>query len=204
MTNHPLHPQQDASSSTPAESGSRPLDGMFRREAVDDHAGLDTRGELLNLSNRWSHWTPWLLLAMLGSIVVFLSLVRGSEFATGPARVFRTPKGLSVVVTIPATFRTRVHGGNRLLLHHGTPPGTLELPVTSASEPARASGGDGVATEDQSTLEVTAECARGECAAFEQLAGFPATGAASVSVGSTPLLLAVFPRLRGLVRLGSP
>jgi len=58
--------------------------------------------------------------------------------------------------------------------------------------------------EDQSSLELTAECPRESCAAFDQLSKAGTVGASSVSVGSTPLMIAVFPRLKGLVRHGSP
>lgn len=209
MTNHQVHPPQESSSTPIAEADSAdpdsgPVDGMYRREAVDDHTALERRGELLNLSDRWSRWTPCVVLAVVGSAAAFLSLVQASEFATGPARVVATTRGLCVVASIPAIYRVRAHPGTRLLFHYGSPSRTLELPVTAVTEPVPTLQPDAGAMEERSGLEVTAECLPADCSAFEQLSNAGTVGASSIIVGSTPLMFAMFPRLRGLVRHGSP
>jgi len=58
---------------------------MFRKEALDHHAGAQEHGGVLRLSPSWTRWTFWLLLGVVGFYGAFGVLGWISEYASGPA-----------------------------------------------------------------------------------------------------------------------
>ena len=60
---------------------------IFRREALEHHAGAHEQGTVLRLSPSWTHWAFWLLLAVVGFYGAFGVLGWVSEYASGPAVV---------------------------------------------------------------------------------------------------------------------
>jgi len=60
---------------------------MFRKEALDYHAGAQEHGGVLRLSPSWTRWAFWLLLAVVGFYCAFGVFGWISEYASGPAVV---------------------------------------------------------------------------------------------------------------------
>jgi membrane fusion protein (multidrug efflux system) len=60
---------------------------IFRREALEHHAGAQEQGPVLRLSPSWTRWAFWLLLAVVGFYGAFGVLGWVSEYASGPAVV---------------------------------------------------------------------------------------------------------------------
>lgn len=60
---------------------------MFRKEALDYHAGAQEHGSVLRLSPSWTRWVFWLLLGVVGFYGAFGVFGWISEYTTGPAVV---------------------------------------------------------------------------------------------------------------------
>jgi membrane fusion protein (multidrug efflux system) len=60
---------------------------MYRKEALEHHAGAQETGRVLRLSPGWTHWAFWLLLAVVGFYGAFGVFGWISEYASGPAVV---------------------------------------------------------------------------------------------------------------------
>jgi hypothetical protein len=61
---------------------------LFRQEALDDHArAFDRGGTVLRIAPAWSSAAYWLLTAVAGAGLAFVSLARVPRYAEGPAIV---------------------------------------------------------------------------------------------------------------------
>jgi hypothetical protein len=60
--------------------------GVYRTEAVEHYAGsVQTTGEILRLTPKWTRWVYWLLLLCIGAALLYSTLTKATEYADGPA-----------------------------------------------------------------------------------------------------------------------
>lgn len=97
--------------SDPSESGSG---GLFREEAVRHKAGAAAEGDVLRLPPSWTRWTYWLLLAVALFGVLFLTLGRVRQYASGPG-VVRLEGGVTLLAEEAGVVAAiDVHPGDRV------------------------------------------------------------------------------------------
>jgi hypothetical protein len=63
------------------------LPSLFRREAVEFHAGQPRQGSVLRIDPPWSGWLYWIVLALVAAAVVVTATARTSETTSGPALI---------------------------------------------------------------------------------------------------------------------
>ena len=96
-------------------------ESIFRKEALDYHAGARTEGALLMMLPGWAGWTYRLLLAVLAVAALFLLFGSVSQYSEGPA-VIRTGDRAGVTATlggvvasVPVTSGDTVRAGDLLV-----------------------------------------------------------------------------------------
>ncbi|MFL5350548.1 MAG: hypothetical protein ACJ8AT_37735 [Hyalangium sp.] len=194
-------------------------DELFRRQALEHHAGAQEYGRVLRLP---PSWTPWTLALLLGAAVFFVGftlLGRLSVYATGPAvvrldeRTEPTAQGSAVVTALlPGEYRSRLRVGSPLRLElRGFPSAYQELVIQAVGEAlvepdeARRYLGLGQAESLEVHGAMVAVRARLPARTFE-VEGRPTPysdgmpGTAHVRVTSEPILLALVPSLEALLR----
>jgi hypothetical protein len=60
---------------------------LFRREALEFHAGQPRQGSVLRVDPPWIGWLYWIVLSLVVAGVVFTATARTSETTSGPALI---------------------------------------------------------------------------------------------------------------------
>jgi multidrug resistance efflux pump len=94
---------------------------IFREEALRHHEGSQEDGDLLRISPKWTRWTYWVLLALMGSAGLYSVLGTIPEYASGPAlvkvegRSELTPTTPGLVASVQVKPGQRVEAGQPLV-----------------------------------------------------------------------------------------
>jgi hypothetical protein len=172
----------------------------FRSEAVAAHeAGEAQTPSVVRLSPRWLSWATWMIVAGAAAPLAFVSLVRISEYASGPAVIRPAPDGAgwTVIAALPAADRDLYRQGLPLRLElegvRGSPVEAvleqLGARPESAADAARSAGVGSFGAGR--VIRVRAQVTRpGGEALMDGM-----TGTARVPVRSTPIAAWLFPWL---------
>ncbi len=172
------------------------FEGIFRREAWQQHVAQSTFGKPLLTAPRWTRPTYWLILAAVAGAFVAGARWRVADEVVAPALV--DGAGGAVTIFVPAAERLRVHAGQPLeLALDGSAPATAALVVDGVQDtpifadrarqllgdaPALPLDGAVVVASAHLTPPLTASTAR--------------RGVARLQVGSRPLLSLLAPSSR--------
>ncbi|HWL66507.1 MAG TPA: hypothetical protein VNP73_11080 [Actinomycetota bacterium] len=154
---------------------------IFRPEALEARARVQTPGDVVRLGATWTTWAFWGLVALVAVALIAATQIEIRSFATGPT----SRLGRRVAVLVPGPAAAEVVKGSSVLI------GGREARVIAAGgrpmSTALVERRFGVEVDEPSVLIVTSARATAS-----------ATGIARVEVGSDPVIVALVPGLRAL------
>jgi hypothetical protein len=95
---------------------------LFRREALEFHAGRPAHGGVLRIDLPWTRWLYWIVLALVVAAVALVTTVRTSQTTSGPT--LTNVRERTFVALVPAAASPDLHRGQlvRLQLPGATRP----------------------------------------------------------------------------------
>jgi hypothetical protein len=169
---------------------------LFRREALEFHAGRSRPGGVLRIDPPWTGWLYWIVLALLVAGVAVTATARTSETTSGPALI--NVQERTFVALIPDAASPDLQRGQLVRLQVDGPEGQ---PLAARVLRAKAAGPAGIRRAGFPSSSRPAMLVTGVLAPHADVASLPSSprhqGRAVVILGSPRIVDLLFQELSG-------